>query len=142
MVAVFEQVRFATGSWKIGRLVFGATLGGGARFTIGGSTLGAGRWCIRDICILGGGRGGVGGTGGLDPLGYRRRGSVFQGAIGLGWFSGVPVDAHRWHASRKALIALSLAPYTDMVVSLMAPVRVLMLWRMRLAGVTVGAVIY
>ena len=34
----------------------------GARFTIGGPTLGAGRWCIGNVCTLGGGRGGVGGT--------------------------------------------------------------------------------
>ena len=59
-----------------------------------------------------------------------------------GRFSGVPGDAHRWHASRKAVIALSWASYTVMGVYLMAPVSILMLWRMRSAGVTVGTVIY
>ena len=142
MGAVFERVRFATGSWTIGCLILGATLGGGARFAIGGSTLGAGRWCIGNIFTIGGGRGGVGGTGGLDILGDRRRGSIFQGAIGSGWFSCVPGYTHRWHASCKALIAFSWASYTYMGVYLMAPVSVLMLLRMRSAGVTVGAVIY
>ena len=42
--AVFERVRFVTGSWTIGRLDLGDTLGGGAGFTIGGSDLGVGRW--------------------------------------------------------------------------------------------------
>ena len=140
--AVFEQVRFATGSWTIGRLVSGATLGGGAGFTIGDSTLGAGRWCTGKVCTLGGGRGGVGGTGGLDTPGYWRRGNVFRGAIGSGRFSGVPGDAHLWHASRKSVITLSWALYNVMGVSLMDTVSVFMLWRMRSAGVTVGAVIY
>ena len=39
MGAVFEQVSLATGSWTIGRLVLGATLGSGAGFTIGSPTL-------------------------------------------------------------------------------------------------------
>ena len=142
MGAVFEQVRFATGSWTISHLVLGAILGGVARFTIAGSTLGYVRWCNGNICTLGGGRGGVGGKCRLDTPGDRRRGNIFQGAIGLGWFSGVPGYYHRWHASYKALIALSWASYTAMGVSLMAPVSILMLWRMRLAGVTVAAVIY
>ena len=107
MGAVFERVSFTTGSWTIGRLVLGATLGGGTGFTIGGSTLGAGQWCNGDVFTLGGGRGGVGGTGGLDTLGDWRRGNVFRGAIGSGRFSGVPGDAHRWHAYCKDVIALS-----------------------------------
>ena len=74
---MFEQVRFASISWTIGRLVSGSTLGGGTGFTIGGSTLGAGRWCTSNVCTLGVGRGGVGGTGGLDTLGDWRRGNVF-----------------------------------------------------------------
>ena len=94
MGAVFERVRFATGSWMIGRLVLGGILGGGAGFTIGGSTLGARRWCTGDVCTLGGVRGGVGGTGGLETLGDWRRGKLFRGAIGSGRFSGVPGDAH------------------------------------------------
>ena len=142
MGAVFERVRFATGSWTIGCLVLGATLGGGVRFTIGGSTLGAGLWCNGNVCTLGGGRGGVGGTSGLDTLGDRRRGNVFLGAIGSGKFSGVPGDDHQGHASRKDMISLSWASYNVMSVSLMSPVNVLMLWRMRSAGVTVGTVIY
>ena len=142
MRAVFEQVRFATGSWAIGRLVLGDTIGGGAGFTIGGSTLGAGRWCNGNVCTLGSGRGGIGRTGGLDTLGDRRRGNVFRGEIGPGRFSGIPGDSHRWHASRKSMTALSWASYTIMGVSLMATVSVLMLWRMRSAEVTVSAVIY
>ena len=86
MGAVFKRVRFTTGSWTIGRLVLGATLGGRAGFTVGGSTLGAGRWCNGDVCNLGGGRGGVGGKGRLDTLGDWRRGIFFRGAIGLGGF--------------------------------------------------------
>ena len=125
MGAMSERVRLATGSWTIGRLVSESTLGGGERFTIGGSTLGAGRWCIGDVCTLGGGRGGVGGTDGLGTFGDRRRGSVFRGAIGSGWFSGVPGDAHRCHVSCKALITLSWESYTAIGVSLMAPVSVL-----------------
>ena len=77
MGAVVERVHFATGSWTIGCLVLGVTLGGGARFTIGSSVLGAGRWCIGNVCTLGCGKGGVGGTGGLGTLGDRRRGSIF-----------------------------------------------------------------
>ena len=130
MGAVFKRVRFVTGSWTIGRLVLGGTLGGGAGFTIGGSNLGDGQWCTGDVCTLGGGRGGVGGTGGFNTLGDWYRGNVFWGVIGLGWFSGVPGNAHQWHASCKALIPLSWASYTVMGVSLMAPVSVLMVWRM------------
>ena len=74
---MFEQVRFASVSWRIGRLVLGSTLGGGTGFNIGGSTLGAGRWCTGNVCTLGVGRGGVGGTGGLDTLGDWCRGNVF-----------------------------------------------------------------
>ena len=107
MGAMFEQVNFTTGSWTIGSLDSGATLGGGAGFTIGGSTLGAGHWYNGEILTLGGERGGVGGTGRLDTLGDWRRGNVFQGEIGSGRFSGVPGDAHRWHASLKDVIALS-----------------------------------
>ena len=92
---VFERVRFATGSWTIGCLVLGATLVGGARFTIGGSNIGSGRWCNNDVCTLGGERGGVGGTGGLDTLGDRHRRNVFRGGIGSGRFSGVPGYAYR-----------------------------------------------
>ena len=143
MGAVFEQVCFATGSWTICLFVLGSTLGVGSGFTIGGSTLGAGRWCNGNVCTpLGGGRGGVGGTGELDTLGDWRRGNVFQEAIGSGNFSGVPGDAHQWHASYKAVIALIWTSYTVMGVSLMAPVSVLMLLRIRSAGVTIGAVIY
>ena len=61
MGAVFKRVRFSTGSWTIGCLVLGASLGGGAGFTIEGSTLGSGCWCTGDVCALGGGRGGAGG---------------------------------------------------------------------------------
>ena len=104
---VFEQVRFATHSWAIGRLALGATLGGWAGFTIGGSTLGDYHWCNGDVCTHGGGRGGVGGTGGLDTLVDRRKGNVFRGAIGSGRFSGVPGDAYQWHESHKAVIDLS-----------------------------------
>ena len=75
--AVFRRVRFATGSWTIGHLVSGATLGGGEGFIIGGSTLGAGRRCNGDVCTLGDGRGGVVGTGRLKTLGDRRRRNVF-----------------------------------------------------------------
>ena len=142
MGAVFEQMRFATGSWTIGHLVLGSTLGDGAGFAIRDSTLGAGRWCNRDVCTLGGGRGGVGGTGGLNTLGDWRGGNFVRGAIGSGRFSGFPGDAHRWHASRKAGIALSWASYTVVEVSLMDHVSVLMLWRMLSTGVTAGAVIY
>ena len=73
MGAVFERVRFATSSWMIGRLASWVTPGGGAGFTIGESTLGAGRWCNDNVFTLGGGRGGVGGTVVLDTLGDRRR---------------------------------------------------------------------
>ena len=78
----------------------------------------------------------------MDTLGDWRRGSVFRGAIRLGWFSRVLMDDQLWHAYCKALIALSWALYTAIGVSLMAPVSVLMLWRMRSVGVSVGAVIY
>ena len=114
MGAVFERVRFATGSWTIGRLDSGATLGGGAGFTIGVSTLGSGRWCNGDVCTLGGGGGGIGRTGGLDTLRYRRKRNGFRGAIGSERFSGILGDAHRWHASRKSVTALSWASYTVM----------------------------
>ena len=111
---MFERVRFATVSWSIGRLVSGATFGGGEWFTIGGSTLGSDRLCNGDVCTLGGGRGGIGRTGGLDTLRDRRKRNDFRGAIGSGRFSGIPGDAHRWHASRKSVTALSWASYTVM----------------------------
>ena len=123
-------------------MVLGDILGGGTGFNIGGSTLGAGRWCTDNVCTLGGGRGGIGRTGGLDTLGDWRRGNIFRGEIRSGKFLGVPGDAHRWHASHNALITLSWELYTVMEVSLMAPVSVLMLCRTQLAGVTVGTVIY
>ena len=114
----------------------------GAGFTIRGSTFGSGRWCTGDVFTIGGGRGGIGGTGRLDTLGDRRRGKCFPRRNWIGEGSGVPGDAHRWHAPRKAVIALSWASYTVMGVSLMANVSVLIMWRMGLAGVTIGAVIY
>ena len=77
MGAMFEQVCFVTRSWTIGRLVLGGTLECGAGLTLGGSNLGDCRWCTSNVCTLGGGRGGVGGTGGLETLGDRRRGNVF-----------------------------------------------------------------
>ena len=86
MGAVFERVRFTTGSWTIGRLVLGVTLGGGACFTIGGSTLGAVCWCNGDVFTLRGGRGGVDGTGGLDTLGDWCRGNFSEEQLDWGGF--------------------------------------------------------
>ena len=86
MGAVFERVCFATGSWKIGRLALVGTLGGGAGFTIGGSTLGSGRWCNGDVCTLGGVRCGIDGTGGLDTLGDWRRGNFSEEKLDRGGF--------------------------------------------------------